>query len=380
MPGARLVSAVVVAFLVGGCGSQRNEPAPAPTGPRLTAKLGRELDKSLRVAANDGGIPGVSAAIVFADGREWRGATGDAVLSPKREMTSDTSLPFDSVTKVATAALALRLAEQGRLRLDDAIRRWYPGWRGDPRASVRDLLGHTAGAPADPRASFYRRVFAHPRRQWTVREVIAAAPPPGVRTSRAEYSNVGFIIAGMILERAAGEPAAELMRRELFSRHAGAGLALQPGERSRAPRAHSYAYPRGWGRGPRDRSDGGPILPFPGWASQVGTAGALAGDVPSLARWGHALLAGRILQTRSLREMTRFHEGGLWEAYGLGLARQTIADHAMWGHGGAGPGSHTEFWHLPREQLTIAVAWNDEQFDKDLQIFPALLRTALRPS
>ena len=39
---------------------------------------------------------------------------------------------------MATAALALRYAEEGRLRLDDTIKRWYPAWNGDPRATVRD--------------------------------------------------------------------------------------------------------------------------------------------------------------------------------------------------------------------------------------------------
>ena len=62
--------------------------------------------------------PGVSAAIVFPDGRLWSGAAGRAVLEPARRMTTQTSLPFASITKLATAALALRLVEHGRLGLD----------------------------------------------------------------------------------------------------------------------------------------------------------------------------------------------------------------------------------------------------------------------
>ena len=88
----------------------------------------------------------------------------------------------------------------------------------------------------------------------------------------------------------------------------------------------------------------------------VGTAGSLAGDVPSLARWGHALLGGHLLKPASLRAMTRFHPGGGWDAYGLGLAESHIDDHEMWGHTGDGVGTHTELWHLPRENVTIAVS------------------------
>ena len=101
-------------------------------------------------------MPGASAAVVFPDGRVWSGAAGVAVLKPARAMTSRTSLPFASITKVAVAAVALRLVEQGRLRLGDPIVRWYPAWPGDRRATVRDLLGHTAGIGNPPDAYFGR--------------------------------------------------------------------------------------------------------------------------------------------------------------------------------------------------------------------------------
>ena len=98
--------------------------------------------------------------------------------------------------------------------------------------------------------------------------------------------------------------------------------------------------------------------------------------MPSLARLGHELFGGRIVSRSSLREMARFHPGGYWEGYGLGLATNSLDGHTMWGHGGDGLGSHTEFWHLPRERLTIVIAWNDDLLDRS-DILPALLRTTL---
>ena len=141
----RWVLACAVMLIVCGCGGGQRERVKKPAGPQLTARVSRALDATLREQVVSTGVPGVSAAVVFPDGRLWRGAAGEAVTKPKRPMTPDTSLPLDSVTKVATAALAMRLVERGRLRLDDPILRWYPRWRGDARATVRDLLGHTAG-------------------------------------------------------------------------------------------------------------------------------------------------------------------------------------------------------------------------------------------
>jgi CubicO group peptidase (beta-lactamase class C family) len=254
-------------------------------------------------------VPGISAAIVFPDGREWAGAVGDAVTVPREPMTIRTALQFDSVTKIATAALALRLAEQGKLRLDDPIGRAYPAWTGDPHATLRDLLGHTSGAQ-EPPDSFIESLLRHPDRDVTERDFLAATRKPGGRTAGAQYSNAGFVIAGMILERAAGQPLATAMRRELFDHPGGEGLALQPDEQ---PRAHAYWYPEG-GAERVDASDGGPILPY------------------------------------------RACDGDYWPGYGLGLASDASGGVQMWGHTGDGLGSHTELWHAPRERLTVAIA------------------------
>jgi D-alanyl-D-alanine carboxypeptidase len=350
------------------CGGDSREPQPTPPpGPRLTTGLAQRLDERLRERVADAGIPGASAAIVFADGRMWSGAAGDAVVKPRRAMTSDTSLPFDSITKIATAALAMRLVDEGKLRLDDPIVRWYPTWRGDDDATVRDLLGHTSGArdplgPIDPDLPLSQK------------RALADAPEPTARTLDAAYSNVGYVIAGHILERAAGEPLATAMRRRVFADAGGEGLAFQPAEHPPTPRAHSYWYPNGGGT-PVDASDGGPVLPYRSIAATFGAAGALAGDVPSLARWGNGLLGGKVLRASSLREMATFREGAYWEGYGLGLAKESFDERTMWGHSGDGLGSHSELWHFPRERLTLAVSWNDDLLEAEGGIHTVLLQT-----
>jgi D-alanyl-D-alanine carboxypeptidase len=356
---------------VAGCGGSNPEPADKAA---RSSVVERALDAELRTKVEETGVPGAVASVVFADGSQWSGAAGDAVLEPQQPMTVETSVPFDSITKVATAALALRLVEQDRLRLDDPVAEWYPRWRGADDATVRDLLGHTSGL-SDPPEPFWEEVLAHPRRLVSRREFLAASRP-GPRTTTAEYSNAGFVVAGVILERAAGAPLAEAMRQEVFGHPGGDGLALQPAERPDPPLAHAYWYPGSAGE-PVDASDGGPLVPSRLWANLASSAGALAGNAPSLARWGHELLGGRILAPESLREMADFHDGAFWQGYGLGLARDSLGDRELWGHGGDGLGTLTEFWHLPKENVTIAVHWNDDAIGRDGQILSALLNAAL---
>jgi D-alanyl-D-alanine carboxypeptidase len=382
--GHRAVAGLLCAALLGaGCGDKRDNAArgsPAPgespardSQARLTPAVAREFERLLGEQLANTGVPGLSVTVVFGDDQVWSGAAGDAVIEPRQPMTTRTAMAFDSVTKIATAALALRLVERGALALDDPIRRWYPAWRGDREATVRDLLSHTSGA-ADPGEARFEAVIRHPRD--IVRRSLAVAPKPGPRTSEAVYSNIGFIIAGLILERASGEPLADAMRRELFGHPGGEGLALQPSERPRAPRAHAYWYPDG-GAEPTDASDGSPYIPNRIWAGVAAAAGALAGDVPSLARWAHGLLGGRILAPRSLEEMTKFRPGAFWLGYGLGLAKGSAGAVDLWGHGGDGLGTHTDLWHAPRERITVAMSWNDGALDEDPAFLRALVSTAL---
>jgi D-alanyl-D-alanine carboxypeptidase len=375
--------AVVVVAVAGCGGGDHRESAARAGGPTLTNALARTLDAQFRREVTEAGIPGASAAIVFPDGREWSRAVGAAELEPRVAMTTRTSVHFFSVTKMATAALAPRLVEQGQLGLDDQIIHWYPAWRGDRSATVRDLLGHTAGTKDLTAAAEAR--LARRGRPVTVRAFIRAAPRPGPRTTQAEYSNVGFMIAGVVLARAAREPLAQAMRRRVFNVPASAELALQPDERPHHPSVHSYSYPHGLDD-PVDVSDGSGLIPRRDYFLDafVGAFG-LAGDVPSLARWGHALLGGGLLAPSSLQAMTRFHDldpeqadASQLQSYGLGLFRDSVDGHLMWGHPGAGLGGHSELWHLPHDRITIAVAWNDDGLPRTATPFHlSLLRTTL---
>ena len=187
---------------------------------------------------------------------------------------------------------------------------------------MRDLLGHTAGT-RDPSEDAVTRARRRHGNRMTARVIIDAAPPPGERTSEAEYSDTGFLIAGAVIARAAGQPVATAMRRELFNHPGGAGLALQPAERPRPPLAHAYWYPHGVAD-PADLSDGSPYVPSRELAAVADTAERSPATSPHSRAGRTSLLGGHILARTSLREMTRFHPGGFWEAYGLGLARDSI--------------------------------------------------------
>jgi CubicO group peptidase (beta-lactamase class C family) len=159
---------------------------------------------------------------------------------------------YASVGKMITAALAVRLAEQGRLSLDDPVRKWVPAWPGERSKTLRDLLGH-AGGIEDAPERFYLAQLRRPARRVRPADWLAAIRPPHPEDS-VVYNNSGFVTAGLVLRRAAGEGWLDLLR------DTAPGIALQPDQREEGEPARGYVYPEGAGD-PRPFGDDGPFVP-----------------------------------------------------------------------------------------------------------------------
>ncbi len=172
----------------------------------------------LRAGIVECAFPGASAA-VLSRGKivVLQGVGRFTYEADSREVTAETIFDLASVTKViATTALAMLLYESGWLDLDTPVAGILPQFgRGDPRrreVTMRMLLAHSSGLPA------YERLY---EKVTTREELVNAAlgaqlvADPG---TRADYSDIGFIVLGEALERLADEPFAQVCRREIFGR------------------------------------------------------------------------------------------------------------------------------------------------------------------
>lgn len=352
--------------LLVGCGGSSPQQRAAIAPP-----LGKRLDAELTKQGKDAGVPGVAAAVVVRGRPVWSGAWGMADIARRRPMTPDTPMAFGSITKTLTASLALRLAEQGRLDLDDPIRRWVPEWRGAPRMPVRRLLNQTSGVQ-DPGIKFFQAADRAPDRVFTPRDWLAAMPRPLARPSETPvYANANYILAGLVVRRAAGREWTRMLRT------LPPGLVLEPYGTAGDGAARGYWYPTGGYDQRPWRSGSGGMIPSTAVATLAGTAGGLAGSTAALASWADALFAGDTLAPESLEQMTMFSDsGGLWDGYGLGLGHQLVDGREVWGHAGDIPGFHAELWHLPEQDLTMALAWNDDRVEDDV-IPRSMLNVAL---
>jgi len=165
-----------------------------------------EISALVDAAVAEGVFPAAQVAIRAGGRALYDSAHGG--LGPAR---ADLSTLFDvaSLTKVvATTTLVYRMVSAGQLSLDDAVGRFFPG-ASCREATVRHLLAHRSGLPA------WRPLFATARAR---EEVVAAAlhtPRQAAPGGDRRYSDIGFIVLGAILEKAAGERLDALFSREV---------------------------------------------------------------------------------------------------------------------------------------------------------------------
>ena len=168
------------------------------------------------------GVPGV-VVHVRRDRSVVELAAGRADLAEPRRMTTDDRFKVGSITKTFVATAVLQLVAEGRLHLGDTVARWLPGLvPGGDRITVRQLLMHTSGLfdyLDDPRpfAPYLNGDFRH---FWTPRQLVRIAvshPPLFAPGTGFSYTNTGYVLLGLIAERADGERLAVQLRRRIFA-------------------------------------------------------------------------------------------------------------------------------------------------------------------
>ncbi|WP_225836051.1 serine hydrolase [Streptomyces sp. NK08204] len=230
-----------------------------------------------------------------------------------------------SITKTFIAVVVLQLAAQNRLSLSDPVERYLPGLLRGPgtdgrRITLRALLTHTSGLP-DFVQTTRGTVPLTPLQ--AVR--IALALPPA-RAGRFSYSSTNYVLLGQVIRQVTGRSYADEARRRIITPLRLTGTSF-PGARTTLPSPHGRAFAA-------DGSDVTRLDP-----RVAGAAGELVTTLADLDRFYAALLGGRLLPPRRLREMldTRATHG----LYGMGIFPAKLpCGITVWGHNGRISGSY----------------------------------------
>lgn len=223
-----IAAALLLGIAAGPAASPALAAAAAPVaGPaaRHSSPVGGSEAEALRAAIS--GLPSddATAALVRVSGTGgvWRGSAGVHDLASGRAADPSGRFRVGSVTKVFTAAVVLQLAGEGRIGLDRPVRRYLPDLIPATygQVTVRQLLNHTSGLPSvdpgngDTLEDWYEHRFDLIDPADVVRETTAHRPDfaPG---TQQHYANIGYTVAGLLIERVTGDTYASQVSRRVL--------------------------------------------------------------------------------------------------------------------------------------------------------------------
>lgn len=353
------------------------------TGGRPRIASGDEAGRLLKTAQDlvaQGGVPGAAVAVRRAGRSVIDGAAGFADLAATTPLAAGARFPVYSVTKTFIAAAVLRLVERGVVVLDAPIQRYLPELALPATPTVRQLLRHTGGIPDyGGLPEYHEAVRSCPERPWSANEfldrTLAATPAwaPGVRFA---YSNIGYMLLRLLLERLSGGTLATVLATDVFGPLGLCQTTVLEGLDDMHGLTPGYSTLLGPGDAPVD------VAPayHPGWVSH----GLVASTAPELALAIDGLFAGRLLGAEMLAAMAEPvpvnepHPLFDQPAYGLGLMLDAGSTGLFAGHAGGGPGYSIGVIHLSDgdSRVTSAALVNRDDGLPGLRLAAVLARQA----
>ncbi len=303
-------------------------------------------------------VPAMAAAVITSTGVERIGAVGVRKRDTEIPVTLDDLWHLGSDTKAMTATVIARLVERGLLKWDSMLGEIFsdvaPNMHADFRhVTVTQLLAHRAGLPPNSNQARYRGDDVRELRSRVVREELAKKPhsQPG---SEALYSNLGFIVAGAIVEKITDRSWEDAIKAELFTplqmASAGFGGTGTPGKIDQ-PWPHTED-------GKPTRSNGPAMDNLP----VMGPAGRVHCTMADWAKFIQDQLRGArgekaLLQTASYEKL---HTAPFGDKYALGW----LTTERSWGggkvlnHAGDNTMNFALVWVAPKRDFAILVCVN----------------------
>jgi CubicO group peptidase (beta-lactamase class C family) len=332
-------------------------------GPEPPPRTLAELESRIRAVLERTHTPAAGVALVTRDRVLWVAGLGQADVASGREATAQTLFRIGSTSKAFMALMILLLERQGKLELDDPIRKYAPEiaftnpWEATDPVRIVHLLEHTTGwddwairdyAVSDPTPLTLRQGLDFDPRSRTSRW------RPGTRVA---YCNSGPPVAAYIIERIEHEPFERLVHERLF-----APIGMRTATFMRPdPAVPSATLYHGDGK-----------TPYPYWHVLERPAGSINASATDMAAYvqfllnrgavrGRHLLPPAAIARMELPQSSLTARAGLRVGYGLHLGTYLASDGFAWvGHDGGVPGGLTLIAYRPDAGVGFAFMINSD--------------------
>ncbi len=333
----------------------------ASAGAGVTMAPDAELAPAVRAAVSKileaRRTPGASVAIARGDEIVFAEGFGLADVENDVKATPDSAFRIGSVTKQFTAAAIVRLAEQGKLSLDDDVTQFVPEFAaGKKKITIRNLLNHTSGIKNYTELGGMMEATAIPVETEEMMKRFEREPRDFDPGAAFHYSNSGYYLLGMIIEAVERRPYADVMREWFFEPIGMTHTTAADDDVILKGRAQGYGHDGGETVNDRPISM---TVPF--------AAGCIVSTAPDLVRWARELVSGGVVNSASYGWMTTpaVLPDGAPTSYGFGLGMRRFCGHRQVSHNGGINGFGSNLSWYPDDDVTIAVLCNAEDGDPD---------------
>ncbi len=315
------------------------------------------MDERIPALMNLYGIPGCNIALVQGSEVVWTKSYGYADVASSRELTVDTPMSVQSITKSVTAWGVMRLVEKGLIELDASVSQYLKSWQ-FPLASyptekitVRQLLSHTGGMPLGDFTNIYSPGEAMPSNRDVMTGEAVLMREPGTEFS---YSNTGYNILEILIEDVTGQSFSDYIRREVLL-----PLSMESAVFDIDKAVTPYP-PTGYNL----KGEPVPVYVYPSRAS--GGLFATAYDIARFAASGmqeNPALSGESIKLLYAPQSYKIGIYSLvFEAYGFGHYIEKLPNGMVSvSHGGQGNGIMTHFQVVPETGDAVVILTNSQR-------------------
>jgi CubicO group peptidase (beta-lactamase class C family) len=364
-PSKILVIAVVLVFAVTtltACGKAEEKMKQSKTIDAEETNEKRALMDQYVKEAYERGV--FNGAVLLAQGDQiiYENALGFANQETKKNLNINTVFELASVSKQFTASAIMILRDQGKLSLSDKLEKYFPEIPYKD-ITIKNLLNHTSGLPdyMDWVEETGRKSHSIPNNRIMEKFIVESGIPSYFKPNEGwEYSNTGYALLALIIEKASGLPYETFLQKEIFE-PSGMKETRVYHRRLNGKQIDDYAYGYVYENGkyvlPDDSEGSSEVIPLDG----IEGDGCVNSTLHDMLRWSLALKEGKVLSHKTQEEMYKptMYDHGKTEYYGYGWSiRNDGKMGRILSHSGGWPGYSTEFIRCVDKDLTFVFLSN----------------------
>ncbi|MCU0337617.1 MAG: beta-lactamase family protein, partial [Sediminibacterium sp.] len=291
------------------------------------------------------------SALVVKQGKViYEKAFGEADKEWQIKNTNQTKYRIGSNTKQFTAACILKLHEQGKIKLDDKLSKYLPSYPKGDSVTVHMLLTHTSGITDYTNLDAFWNTYAYvPIQPDSFISVFKNKPYDFSPGTQCSYSNSGYYLLGIIIEKASGESYSDYLYKNILNPAGLKDTGFDQLDAILEFRSRGYYSVK-------DKYYNAPYITMEGpWS-----AGALYSTGRDLYNWSKALYTNKILTAESVKKMTTpYARNADNEPFGYGLIIDSLKSHKRIWHNGGIPGFTSYIAFYPADDTHVIVLSNN---------------------